>query len=161
MRALKRLRIWGFSAAEIFVVAVVLTVIAGNAIPRLTRGADGIAEAALAGDLAVLRNAIDLYARDHGGNFPSHATFDAQLTQYTDAAGNPSSVADDKHPFGPYLRKVPVLPVGPKGVRATDTVVTPTQSTLGAWLYNPATGEIRAALPDSAIDYTGKRYNAY
>lgn len=161
MRALKRLRIWGFSVAELFVVAVILTMIAGSAVPRLSRGADGLAESSLAGDLAVVRNGLDLYASDHRGHFPSPATFDAQMTEYSDASGNTSTVHDAAHPFGPYLRKVPVLPVGPGDVRGASTVVETGSSLPGAWQYNPRTGAVHVNLTDTWVDSAGKRYNQY
>ncbi len=164
MRAVIRLRFLGFSLAELFVVGIVLMVIGANTIPRFSRGADSLAEAALSGNLAVLRNGLDVYSSDHGGQFPSVGNFDAQMTQYTDDQGNASAIADSAHRHGPYLRRVPVLPVGPVGLKGSP-IVLDASSAPGAipagWIYNPKTGDVRANLPDDSLDYAGKRYNQY
>src|SRR5688572_30235377 len=76
----------GFSLIELVIVVVIIGIIAAIAIPRLSRGSAGAADSALSGNLAVLRNAVDLYATEHGGTFPKLAQFSNQLTQYTDAA---------------------------------------------------------------------------
>ena len=161
----RNLRIKGFSLAELIVVVIVLGILAATAVPRFSRGAAGVADSALAGDLAVLRNGIDLYASDHNGSYPSVENFDAQLTQYTDNAGNASPTQDSTHVHGPYLRKIPVLPVGPKGYKSSSAVIDAAKShagsVAGAWIYDAKTGQIRANLADRFADYTGKAYNQY
>ncbi len=165
MRAIMRLRIGGFSVVEIIVVGIILTVIGINAAPRFSRGSEGIAPSTLAGDLAVLRNGLDLYASDHGGGFPSVGQFASQMTQFTDANGKPSPTRDTTHCFGPYLRTVPLLPVGPKGYRGADTIVDASHrapgAVTGAWVYNPHTGEIHANLTSRFTDGTGQAYCRY
>ena len=160
-----RLRFLGFSLVELVVVALILGVIASTALPRFSRGSEGVADAALAGNLAVLRNGLDLYASDHAGNYPSVANFEAQMTEYTDEKGNTSTVQDSTHTRGPYLRKVPLLPVGPKGFRGASAVLDAATAKIGAepgaWIYNPKTGEIHANLDFRIEDYSGKRYNQY
>src|SRR5215212_5983808 len=81
----------GFSLIELVIVVVIIGIIAAIAIPRLSRGASGAADSALSGNLSVLRNAIDLYATEHGGSYPALSTFDTQLTQFTDASGATSA----------------------------------------------------------------------
>jgi prepilin-type N-terminal cleavage/methylation domain-containing protein len=155
----------GFSLIELVIVVVIIGIIAAIAIPRLSRGASGAADSALAGDLSVLRNAIDLYATEHGGTYPALATFEAQLTQYTDATGATSATKTATNIYGPYLRKVPTLPVGPAGYKNTNTVVDGSTGTpggaAGAWFYNATTGEIKANLADGEKDTATKAYNAY
>src|SRR3954453_19894807 len=97
----------GFSLIELVIVVVIIGIIAAIAIPRLSRGSAGAADSALLGDLAVLRNAIDLYATEHGGTYPALATFDPHLTQFTDSNGGVSATKEPTHIYGPYLRKVP------------------------------------------------------
>lgn len=137
-----------FSLVELVIVVVIIGVIAAIAVPRISRGAKGAGESALRGSLASLRNAIDMYAAEHGGNFPAagdglEATLIRQLTEKTDASG----VAGGN--LGPYLRRgFPPCPVGARtgdtGVQMTN--VTPlaiVESTAGkGWVYNYATGEI-------------------
>jgi prepilin-type N-terminal cleavage/methylation domain-containing protein len=159
------LRRRGFSLIELVIVVVIIGIIAAIAIPRLSRGASGAADSALSGNLSVLRNAVDLYATEHGGTYPALATFDTQLTQFTDASGGTSATKDATHIYGPYLRKVPTLPVGPSGYKNTTTVVdgsTGTPGTSGgAWFYNATTGDIKANLADSEKDGASKSYNTY
>ena len=144
----------GFSLVELVIVLVIIGVIAAIAIPRMSRGARGAGESALVGNLAVLRNAIELYAAEHNGAYPgatddTAATFVKHLTQFTDESGDPVVTKDVDHPFGPYLRKgIPPAPVGTnKG--STDVLMDTTNSppsvaTGGGegWVYNPDTGEI-------------------
>jgi len=160
-----KLRVGPFSVPELIVVGIILMILASSATPRLGRASGDIQSAALAGNLAILRNGLDLYARDHNGAFPSVASFDAQMTQFTDASGNASEFRDATHTFGPYLRKVPVLTIGPKGYRGASTILdarsTNPGAAPGAWLYDATTGEIRANLPTQLADTSGTQYAAY
>src|SRR5947208_10544278 len=123
MRTKREMRSKGFSLIELVIVVVIIGIIAAIAIPRLSRGASGAADSALSGNLAVLRNAVDLYATEHGGTYPALATFDTQLTQFTDTSGGTATTKDSTHIYGPYLRKVPTLPVGPVNYKNANTVV--------------------------------------
>lgn len=107
------MRWWSSRWIELFAVAVVVTVLAFLAGPRLSRAAERADYAAVYGDAAVLRNAVQMYAADHGGSLPAPANFDRHLTCYSDAAGERFSdtyTADT--PLGPYLRRVPAVRVG-------------------------------------------------
>lgn len=159
----KRIRKHGFSLLELVIVVVIIGIIAAIAIPRMSRGTAGAGDSAAAGDLAVLRNGIDLYAAEHGGAFPALATIANQLMQYTDAAGDAQAAKDATHIYGPYLRKVPPLPVGTvnKGkITFTDTVPAAAAADAG-WYYNAATGDILANCPDAEVDASGTQYNDY
>lgn len=142
---------------ELVIVIVILGIIAAVAIPRLSRGSAGAADSALAGDLAVLRGAIDLYAAEHGGMFPTDAAAAAQLTTYTDAAGNAQAGKDATHIYGPYLRKVPPLPVG---ARKGSTGMASVGGAGVGWIYVAATGGIRANTTTEA-DESGTLYKDY
>src|SRR5215218_6957536 len=91
----------GFSLIELVIVVVIIGIIAAIAIPRLSRGSAGAADSAVSGNLAVLRSAIDLFATEHGGTYPSVGTFDSQLTQYSDAAGSFSATKTSTMIYGP------------------------------------------------------------
>ena len=170
---------FGFSLVELVSVIVIIGIIAAIAIPRVGRGAKGAGESALAQDLAVLRNAIELYASQHGGDYPgakadsegnaanSAAAFVTQLTMYTGEDGSTSANRDAAHPYGPYLRKgIPPAPVGVnKG--STDVLMDTTNSppnvvTAGGegWAYNPTTGDI-IVNSDANNDAGTKTYDAY
>jgi len=155
----------GFSLIELVIVVVIIGIIGAIAIPRISRGSEGAAEAKLTGDLAVLRNAIDLYATEHTGKFPSEtpATFVAQMTQYTNAAGETSATKTGAYIYGPYIRRIPKLSVGTN--KGADGILGATGGTLGAsgsgWFYNGTTGEISANLADGEKDAAGVDFNTY
>jgi prepilin-type N-terminal cleavage/methylation domain-containing protein len=154
----------GFSLLELVIVVVIIGIIAAIAIPRMSRGTAGAADSAVAGDLAVLRNAVDLFAAEHNGKFPTLANIEAQLTQYTDGSHLTAPVAtkDATHIYGPYLRKVPPLPVGTNKGKTTFTDTAPAATTADAgWYYNENTGEIRANCADAEVDEAGTQYNQY
>lgn len=148
----------GFSLLELVIVVVIVGIIAAIAIPRMSRGAAGASDSALSGNLAVFRNAIDMYAAEHSGTFPTASAIVAQLTTYTDASGNTNASKTTVFIYGPYLRNVPALPVGAKkgstGIAAADGAGV-------GWIYAAATGTITANCADSEVDATGTKYNTY
>lgn len=163
----------GFSVIEAVIVLVILGTIAAIAIPRMSHAGQSAAETSLAGDMAVWRNALDLYQRDHNGSYPKDSTsLAAQLTQYTDLAGEVSPSKDGSHVFGPYLRSVPPLPVtdpedgaavphgsttiGPALIGGAPTRFVPNGY---GWLYDGA-GNVYPNT-GSLTDITGKLYNCY
>ena len=152
-----RRRNGGFSLLELVIVVVIIGIIAAIAVPRLSRGAAGAADSALTGDLAVLRNAIDLFATEHGGTYPTVADIENQLTQYTDAAGVVSATRDATHIYGPYLRKVPAMPVGDK--KDGSKIAAADGAGVG-WIYDAATGKI-AANSTTEADVRGTLYKDY
>ncbi len=158
MRQLNSRRRGGFSLLELVVVITILGILAAIAIPRLSRGAAGAADSALASDLAVMRNAIDMYSTEHGGDFPDADDIEDQLTKYTDASGDVSEDRDSTHIYGPYLRKVPPLPVGAK--KGNKVISTANGDEVG-WIYDEDDGEITANCTNDETDVTGKKYNEY
>jgi prepilin-type N-terminal cleavage/methylation domain-containing protein len=171
----------GFSLIELVIVVVIIGIIAAIAIPRMSRGSQGAADAALSGNLSVLRNAVDLYKTEHGG-FPglaadgtvsatAAADFVNQLTKYSDANGgvNATGSKSSTHVYGPYLRQVPKLPVGSKKgtagagavkIAATEADLVGGTGTEG-WVYYPVTGDIRPNLADGEKDANATVYNQY
>lgn len=149
----------GFSLIELVIVVVIIGIIGAIAIPRLSRGAEGASDSGLTGDLAVLRNAIDLYATEHGGDYPALATIEAQLTTYTDANGNTSATKTGAYIYGPYIRKIPALKVGAEKGESefTDTPGTADKG----WVYNATTGEVHANTGAGEKDASGKLYSDY
>ncbi len=154
-----------FSLVELVIVVVIIGVIAAIAVPRISRGAKGAGESALRGSLASLRNAIDMYAAEHGGAWPgadaAEATLIRQLTEKTDVNGAAGGN------FGPYLRRgFPPCPVGPRtgdtGVSLTNiSPLAVAEATAGkGWIYNYATGEIIVNCDD--LDESGNvNYDDY
>lgn len=158
-----------FSLVEVVIVIVIIGVIAAIAVPRISRGAKGAGDSAVRGSLAALRNAVDLFAAEHGGTLPgadgTEATLKDQLTKKTDVNGGVGSTAG-VHIYGPYLRGInfPPLEVGPnKGARSVDMqlagpAVDETKTAVG-WCYNYKTGDVVANTDDT--DENNKPYNQY
>ncbi len=147
-----------FSLLEVVIVIAIIAVLAAIAIPRMSRGAKSAGDAGLSGDLAVLRNAIELYAAEHGGALPSEGETADQLTKYTDCNGDVQAAPDATHIYGPYLRAIPPLPVGErKGALGFGQI----DSDDVGWIYDGESGEITANCADGETDDSGKQYNAY
>ncbi len=148
----------GFSLLELVVVVVIIGIIAAVAIPRMSRGSAGAADAALSGNLAVLRNAIDMYAAEHTGTFPTVADAADQLTKYTDSAGDTADKRDSTHLYGPYVRKVPPLPVG--AAKGSTDIAAETADGVG-WIYDATNGDIEANTTSTEKDAADKLYTDY
>ena len=148
----------GFSLLEMMLVVVIIGLVAAIAIPRLSRGAAGATDAALSGNLAVLRDAIDRYSTEHGGAFPTVANVTNQLTQYSSAGGVTSATkTDGNYSYGPYVRKVPPLPVGAN--KGNSGVAASAGAGVG-WIYDASTGNISAACT-TETDSAGVLYTSY
>ena len=148
----------GFSLIELVIVVVIIGIIGAIAIPRLSRGADGASDSALAGDLAVLRNAIDLYATEHNGTYPTLAEIDDQLTQYTDISGNTNTTKTSTYLYGPYIRKIPALKVGADAGKSTFIG---TYTAGYGWVYEESTGVVYANTAATEVDAASKKYSEY
>lgn len=133
----------GFSLIELVIVVVIVGIIAAIAVPRMSRGSEGATASALEADLTVLNKAVDLYATEHGGAYPSAGGVTVQLTTQTDVNGNLWSDGSGKVPYGPYLRAVPPLPLGEHKGR---TAIAKTNGVNVGWLYDPTEGVIRPNL---------------
>ncbi|MEZ6190762.1 MAG: prepilin-type N-terminal cleavage/methylation domain-containing protein [Phycisphaerales bacterium] len=152
----------GFSLIELVIVVVIIGIIGAIAVPRMSRGAKGASDSAVTANLTVLRNALDLYATEHGGSFPTFANMPNALLQYTDSAGDAQAAKDSTHIYGPYIRAIPKLPVGANKGLATFTATAPTATAAAAgWYYNDSTGAIQANCKDAEVDEAAVKYNAY
>lgn len=142
----------GFSLVELIVVMVIIGLLAAMVIPRLSRGSKGSTEAALEGDLRIIRQAIILYAAEHNNKFPGPDADSvvAQLTQYSNRLGSTSTKRAGAYVFGPYLVAIPPCPFG-ENAGSSDILIDsgnspPKVNTSGGegWAYNPNTGEFTA-----------------
>ncbi len=177
MRALglsvSRKRGRAFSLVELVIVVVIIGVIAAIAVPRISRGAKGAGDSSLRGSLAGIRNAIDMYAAEHGGDFPADQLADTettlidQLTKTTDGNGAVGTTAG-VHIYGPYLRGgFPVLPVcNRKGDKTVSLIAAgppaPTGLPAGTgWVYAKDTGEFAPNCAAGEQDEQLVDYNTY
>jgi prepilin-type N-terminal cleavage/methylation domain-containing protein len=148
----------GFSLIELVIVVVIIAIIGAIAIPRMSRGAAGAADSALTGNLSVLRSAVDLYQTEHGGTFPVAANIEAQLTKYSDSLGATQDTKGGAFIYGPYIRKIPPLPIGAK--KGQTGIGTSDGPTIG-WIYEEANGNIKANTIATEKDDSGKLYSDY
>ena len=170
MMLIKKSKTGAFSLVELVIVVVIIGVIAAIAVPRISRGAKGAGDSALRGSLAGLRNAIDMYAAEHGGSFPADQVGDTvttlidQLTKKTDDTGAVGVVAGT-HIFGPYLRGgFPPLSVCANKGKSTIKLVVGTpafQATGEAWVYSTDTGTVMANCNVGEDDEKTVDYNTY
>ena len=152
----------GFSLIELVIVVVIIGIIGAIAVPRMSRGAKGASDSAVTANLTVLRNALDLYATEHGGSFPAAADMPGTLTQYTDNVGDVAASKDATHIYGPYIRAIPKLPVGAnKGLSTFTTTAPGATADSNGWYYNETTGAVQANCMDTEVDDAGVKYNAY
>ena len=110
-----------------------------------------------------MRNAIDMYAAEHGGAFPGadnlEATLLRQLIEKTDTFGAAGGN------FGPYLRRgFPPCPVGLRtgdsGVIVAAAAPAVAETTAGkGWVYSSVTGAIIVNSDDP--DDSGVATNTY
>ena len=147
----------GFSLLEVVIVVAIIAILAAIGIPRMSRGARGASDSALSGDLSTLRNAIDLYAAEHLGAYPSDPN-GGQLTQYTNDTGTVNATKTSDYIYGPYVRTIPPLPIGEK--KGSTKIAAADAAGVG-WIYDVAAGTIKANTKDTEVDEAGKQYNQY
>ncbi len=149
----------GFSLLEVVIVVAILAILAAIGIPRMSRGSRGAGDSALRSNLSLLRNSIDLFTAEHVGLFPGVATFDDQLTSYTNEAGATSATKTATHIFGPYIRRIPVLTVAAK--KGKNGVSADGAGADDGWIYDPNSGAITPNTTATELDDAGVKYNTY
>lgn len=151
-----------FSLVELVIVLVIIGIVAAIAVPRLTHGATNASAVALKSNLAMLRNAIELYRAEHEGAVPTIAKFTAQITKFSNVTGTSfaaiARVADGVI-YGPYLKAIPPLPVGDQ--KGQTAVISPNGVGDAGWVYTQSTGDISSNTTASELDRGGIRYDSY
>ncbi len=137
-----------FSMIELVMVIAIIGIIAGVAVPRMSRAAESSRENAVVSNLSLIQSAIDRYTAEHGGLSPGHnaggsvnnsgTDFAARLVARTDDSG---TVQSDGF-FGPYLRSMPKNPInGLRSVRIDGAA--PGANTHG-WHYDATSQTIQS-----------------
>ena len=121
----------GFTLVEILIVVVILGILAAIVIPQFTDASTQSKVSSSQTTLMSLRSQIELYKIQHNDIAPAIATFEAQMTTYSDATGATSATKDAAHPFGPYIQMIPINPWNSQvGVEAAE-------SATSGWIYDP------------------------
>jgi general secretion pathway protein G len=110
----------GFTLIELVVVVLVLGIIAAVAAPKMFDTANDARETATRQNLAVVRDAIELY-RAQQGKYPTTSSIQSDLAAYI---------------RGPF-------PAPAVGADKGNSSVTDNTSTAAGWLYNATTGSFR------------------
>ncbi|MBN1852751.1 MAG: type II secretion system protein [Pirellulales bacterium] len=115
----------GFTLVELVVVVMILGILAAVAAPKLISTSGTAADNGVRQTLSVVRDAIERFAADHGGQIPTAA------------------IATE---LKPYLRgNFPKCPVGDNAGSAdiATTTTSPTVANGGTegWMYNTLTGD--------------------
>ncbi len=168
----------GFTLVELLIVVIILGILAAVAIPQFGDSSEQAREETLSTNISTLRGAVELYKAEHGvypgrndtagaattGNMAAAAAgFTAQLTLYTDMAGNTSNVKDTVNfPFGPYLKKGAV----PDNPYVDDTIICVEGGNLvlaaadaAGWRFDVESGRLIA--DNTGNDTSGLPYEDY
>ena len=118
-----------FTLVELVVVILILGILAGVAAPKFLDTSKTATDNGLKQTLSIVRNAIELYTAENGGNVPPCADPNSSL----------------QTALAPYIRgKFPTSPIDPKTNTVEATTATPMAATASAthgWKYNTSTGE--------------------
>jgi prepilin-type N-terminal cleavage/methylation domain-containing protein len=175
----------GFTLIELLIVVIILAILAAIAIPQFSASTSDAQMAALDSNLSSVRTAIEQYRVQHTGNVypgavavaggatcPSGggtstaagigaAAMAAQLTMYTNAAGEACSTGDATFKYGPYLRQgIPAEPFSNVNtVTVPATAGAPAVAAAGGtgWAYSTGTGQF--IKNNSNVDGNGRKFS--
>jgi len=155
----------GFTLVEILIVVVILGILAAIVIPQFTNASEAARASNLVSQLQSIRSQLELYQLQHNGGYPPVTGMDGttdpngfcfdNLLNPTNQAGT-IVLATAPGALGPYMQKAPVNPftanAAAAGAPVTGQVVLaaaaalPVGTAASGWVYNAATGEIRASI---------------
>ncbi len=166
----------GFSLAEILIVLGIMGILATVVVINFAGSDTGAKEETMKSNVAVFREAIDLYRADHGwypcdpvkdwNKAGKPSNFHRQMTEFTDVTGKPSTKKTTKFKYGPYLRKFPEESVTKSTAIYVDKINERIQSKMaatvakgtgsGGWYYEAKSGNVCANLGKAyPIEYAG------
>jgi general secretion pathway protein G len=140
----------GFTLIEILIVVIILGILAAIVIPQFTNASQQAKQSSLASQLQTVRSQIGAYIGQHGGVAPgaqASTTLWGQLTEETDQTG---AVATGANGFGPYFLNPVANPLitDTTASTAVSTTISSAPDGTAGWVYNTASGEIHAVMPN-------------
>ena len=163
----------GFTLVELLIVVIILAILAAIVVPQFTNTTEDAKLSSLDTTLTTMRSAIELYYQQHG-KYPGAAVstsgtcdagaadttgstagskeaFIAQLTRYTNSAGQACTGSGVNYKYGPYLKAdtLPINPITEKnaisvGSTGTLGMVSSLTDGSGGWKYDTKTGQFIA-----------------
>ncbi len=134
----QRKRQTGFTLVEILIVVVILGILAAIVVPQMGTATDLAKDNSLQMTIRRVRNQISVYKAEHGGNAPSLANFEDQMTTLSKIDGSTAAIGTSGYPFGPYIDKMPV-----NSNTGTSTISAGAVGS-SAWYYNETDGAFHA-----------------
>ncbi|HEY7088537.1 MAG TPA: prepilin-type N-terminal cleavage/methylation domain-containing protein [Tepidisphaeraceae bacterium] len=126
----------GFTLIELLIVVVILGILASIVIPQFSGAAANARKSSVRSELQTLRAAIQLYRVEHRDRTPDLVASNwAVFTQSTDIDGN---LASGPSSYGPYMQEEPFNQL------ANSRVVSDTAAAGVGWIYDRATGSVKA-----------------
>lgn len=134
-----------FTLIEMVVVILILGILAAVAAPRMFNTAESAAENATRSQLNVIRNAIELYAAEHQGQYPAPTetvSLEALLAKYINGPFPAPQVGATKGNSG-------VLVVTGASTEPAESV---NEEETAGWVYNSDTGKFVINSDDLSSD---------
>ena len=162
-----------FTLVELIIVIIILGILAALAIPQFSTSTEDARVSTQKANLAILRNAINLYYHEHNSDYPGAVKIDGtgdatdaaanpvafqdQLLQFTKKDGETSADKDAAFKYGPYLGAIPFNVVNDLATVAVIDTASPLDDgdvpgTVPGWIFSKQTGEIRAIAADDTVD---------
>ena len=138
----------GFTLVEILIVVVILGILAAIVIPQFTNASETAKSSSVISQLQTIRSQLELYQVQHNGSYPTMAQLWGNFTAKSDAAGT-IGVDPLLFPYGPYMQQAPSNPFT---ANATNTSLNAAAGVGVAWVYDEATGSIKACVPKTIYD---------
>jgi prepilin-type N-terminal cleavage/methylation domain-containing protein len=157
----------GFTLVEVLIVVVILGILAATVLPQFSNASEDAREAALVQDLQAMRSQIELYKFQHNGKYPGDGAganeFRSAMLMASKSDMTTAAPGTAGFPYGPYFAgAIPPNPYNGQsgimivadvpGTLVQETALDAGNGELVGWIYNPATGRIKANCSGTASD---------
>ncbi len=157
----------GFTLVELIIVIIILGILAALAMPQFVTSTDDAKTATVAANLAIMRNAIQLYYHQHNSTYPGEnkadgttastaaeqaEAFAEQLTSFTNEDGEYLAWDSDRdnYPYGPYVQNgIPENPLknNSREVKVVEGAVDVTDGGTEGWQFSITDGTFVSYVP--------------